>query len=110
MRYDSTYSALIALNKALGGDENKIPDSEYSAVVDLMSTLSGEPVEAADFWNSLSPEVGDTIEFIARPNHTSGPLDLSNGEILNEGEMMFIAGCTPSTPYAIYINLEKKTE
>lgn len=85
MRYDSTYSALIALNKALGGDENKIPDSEYSAVV-------------------------DTIEFIARPAHTSGPLDLSNGEILNEGEMMFIAGCTPSTPYAIYVNLEKKTE
>lgn len=74
------------------------------------ATISGLTWEAADFWNSLSPEVGDTIEFIARPHHISGPLDLSNGEILNEGEMMFIAGCTPDTPYAIYINLEKKTE
>lgn len=45
MRYDSTYSALQALNKALGG-EDKQPDSEYSAVLNLMSTIAGNEVGA----------------------------------------------------------------
>lgn len=52
MRYDSTYSALQALNKALGG-EDKQPDSEYSAVINLMSTLNGDEVEAANAFEAV---------------------------------------------------------
>lgn len=52
MRYDSTYSALQALNKALGG-EDKQPDSEYSAVINLMSTLNGGEVEAANAFEAV---------------------------------------------------------
>lgn len=53
MRYDSTYSALVALNNALGGVQ-KSPDSEYSAVIDLMSTLNGAPVEASSALEAVS--------------------------------------------------------
>lgn len=53
MRYDSTYSALVALNNALGGVQ-KSPDSEYTAVIDLMSTLNGAPVEASSAFEAVS--------------------------------------------------------
>lgn len=47
MRYDSTYSALIALNKMMGGEQSP-PISEYDAVVNLMSTMSGGEVDIDD--------------------------------------------------------------
>lgn len=53
MQFDSTYSALKALNEALGGTQQN-PDSEYSAVINLMSTLNGAPVEAASAFEAVS--------------------------------------------------------
>lgn len=47
MRYDSTYSALVALNEMLGGEQSP-PISEYDAVVNLMSTMSGGEVDIND--------------------------------------------------------------
>lgn len=47
MRYDSTYSALVALNETLGGVQSP-PISEYDAVTNLMSTMSGEEVDVND--------------------------------------------------------------
>ena len=47
MRYDSTYSALVALNKKMGGVQSP-PISEYDAVTNLMSTMSGGGVDVDD--------------------------------------------------------------
>ena len=47
MRYDSTYSALVALNKKMGGVQSP-PISEYDAVTNLMSTMSGGEVDVND--------------------------------------------------------------
>lgn len=47
MRYDSTYSALVALNKKMGGVQSP-PISEYDAVTNLMSTMSGGEVDIND--------------------------------------------------------------
>ena len=47
MRYDSTYSALVALNKMMGGVQSP-PISEYDAVTNLMSTMSGGGVDVND--------------------------------------------------------------
>ena len=47
MRYDSTYSALVALNKKMGGVQSP-PISEYDAVTNLMSTMSGGEVDVDD--------------------------------------------------------------
>lgn len=47
MRYDSTYSALVALNKKMGGVQSP-PISEYDAVTNLMSTMSGGVVDVND--------------------------------------------------------------
>ena len=47
MRYDSTYSALVALNKMMGGVQSP-PISEYDAVTNLMSTMSGGEVDVND--------------------------------------------------------------
>ena len=47
MRYDSTYSALVALNKMMGGEQSS-PISEYDAVTNLMSTMSGGEVDIND--------------------------------------------------------------
>ena len=47
MRYDSTYSALVALNKKMGGEQSS-PISEYDAVTNLMSTMSGGEVGVND--------------------------------------------------------------
>ena len=47
MRYDSTYSALVALNKMMGGVQSP-PISEYDAVTNLMSTMSGGEVDIND--------------------------------------------------------------
>lgn len=47
MRYDSTYSALVALNKKMGGEQSS-PISEYDAVTNLMSTMSGGEVDVND--------------------------------------------------------------
>lgn len=47
MRYDSTYSALVALNEKMGGVQSP-PISEYDAVTNLMSTMSGGEVDIND--------------------------------------------------------------
>ena len=47
MRYDSTYSALVTLNKKMGGVQSP-PISEYDAVTNLMSTMSGGEVDVND--------------------------------------------------------------
>lgn len=47
MRYDSTYSVLVALNKKMGGVQSP-PISEYDAVTNLMSTMSGGGVDVDD--------------------------------------------------------------
>ena len=47
MKYDSTYSALVALNKKIGGVQSP-PISEYDAVTNLMSTMSGGEVDVND--------------------------------------------------------------
>ena len=47
MRYDSTYSALVALNEKMGGVQSP-PISEYDAVTNLMSTMSGGEVDVND--------------------------------------------------------------
>ena len=47
MRYDSTYSALVALNEKMGGEQSS-PISEYDAVTNLMSTMSGGEVDVND--------------------------------------------------------------
>ena len=47
MRYDSTYSALVALNEMLGGVQSS-PISEYDAVTNLMSTMSSGEVDVND--------------------------------------------------------------
>lgn len=47
MRYDSTYSALVTLNKKMGGEQSS-PISEYDAVTNLMSTMSGGEVDVND--------------------------------------------------------------
>ena len=47
MRYDSTYSALVALNEKMGGVQSP-PISEYDAVTNLMSTMSGVEVDVND--------------------------------------------------------------
>lgn len=47
MRYDSTYSALVALNEKMGGVQSP-PISEYDAVTNLMSTMSGGAVDVND--------------------------------------------------------------
>lgn len=47
MRYDSTYSALVVLNEKMGGVQSP-PISEYDAVTNLMSTMSGGEVDVND--------------------------------------------------------------
>ena len=47
MRYDSTYSALVALNKMMGCVQSP-PISEYAAVTNLISTMSGGEVDVND--------------------------------------------------------------
>ena len=47
MRYDSTYSALVGLNEKMGGVQSP-PISEYDAVTNLMSTMSGGEVDVND--------------------------------------------------------------
>ena len=54
MKYDSLYSGLVSINKSLGGTQS-MPDSEYGAMIDLMETLSGQPVgESGDAYDAVS--------------------------------------------------------
>lgn len=54
LKYDSLYSGLVSINKSLGGTQS-MPDSEYGAMIDLMETLSGQPVgESGDAYNAVS--------------------------------------------------------
>ena len=54
MKYDSLYSGLVSINKSLGGTQS-MPDSEYGAMIDLMETLSGQPVgESGDAFDAVS--------------------------------------------------------
>ena len=54
LKYDSLYSGLVSINKSLGGTQS-MPDSEYGAMIDLMETLSGQPVgESGDAFDAVS--------------------------------------------------------
>ena len=54
LKYDSLYSGLVSINKSLGGTQS-MPDSEYGAMIDLMETLSGQPVgESGDAYDAVS--------------------------------------------------------
>ena len=54
LKYDSLYSGLVSINKSLGGTQS-MPDSEYGAMIDLMETLSGQPVgENGDAFDAVS--------------------------------------------------------
>ena len=54
LKYASLYSGLVSINKSLGGTQS-MPDSEYGAMIDLMETLSGQPVgEGGDAYNAVS--------------------------------------------------------
>lgn len=54
LKYDSLYSGLVSINKSLGGTQS-MPDSEYGAMIDLMDTLSGQPVgESGDAYDAVS--------------------------------------------------------
>ena len=70
MRYNSTYDALVALNEALGGDQTS-PISEYDAVLNVMSTLTGEEVS------------GDVLDVVSDVvvKADNGELPIQGGEI-----------------------------
>lgn len=82
MRYDSTYSALQALNKALGGEE-KQPDSEYSAVINLMSTLNGGEVDAANAFEAVET-IAEKAENNELPIQQGGGCKLASGLVFKE--------------------------
>lgn len=79
MQFDSTYSALVALNNALGGVQ-KSPDSEYTAVIDLMSTLNGSPVEASSAFEAVS-EIAVAAENGELPIQGGGGCNHNFGDI-----------------------------
>ena len=84
LKYDSLYSGLVSINKSLGGTQS-MPDSEYGAMIDLMETLSGQPVgESGDAFDAVSTvatmaENGE-LPIQSTPNLDSVQVDItSNG-------------------------------
>lgn len=81
LKYDSLYSGLVSINKSLGGTQS-MPDSEYGAMIDLMETLSGQPVgESGDAFDAVS-----TVATMAE----NGELPIQGGG--NEKESISEAG------------------
>lgn len=102
MRYDSTYSALVALNKKMGGVQSP-PISEYDAVANLMSTMSGGEVDVS----TIFPSAGSwfrikTLKFTADQNYI-----INNGDIIIKQGTVF-GGKFNDSPCAVAKKLKTK--
>lgn len=87
MRYDSTYSALVALNKKMGGVQSP-PISEYDAVTNLMSTMSGGGVDVNDPVAAVEQVVvkAENNELPIQSRCKLKTLDVTNNGVYNADE------------------------
>lgn len=87
MRYDSTYSALVALNKMMGGVQSP-PISEYDAVTNLMSTMSGGEVDVNDPVAAVEQVVvkAENNELPIQSRCKLKTLDVTNNGVYNADE------------------------
>lgn len=87
MRYDSTYSALVALNKKMGGVQSP-PISEYDAVTNLMSTMSGGEVDVNDPVAAVEQVVvkAENNELPIQSGCKLKTLDVTNNGVYNADE------------------------
>ena len=87
MRYDSTYSALVALNKKMGGEQSS-PISEYDAVTNLMSTMSGGEVDVNDPVAAVEQVVvkAENNELPIQSGCKLKTLNVTNGGVYNADE------------------------
>lgn len=87
MRYDSTYSALVALNKMMGGEQSS-PISEYDAVTNLMSTMSGGEVDVNDPVAAVEQVVvkAENNELPIQSGCKLKTLDVTNNGVYNADE------------------------
>lgn len=87
MRYDSTYSALVALNKKMGGVQSP-PISEYDAVTNLMSTMSGGEVDVNDPVAAVEQVVvkAENNELPIQSRCKLKTLDVTNNGVYNADE------------------------
>lgn len=87
MRYDSTYSALVALNKKMGGEQSS-PISEYDAVTNLMSTMSGGEVDVNDPVAAVEQVVvkAENNELPIQSRCKLKTLDVTNNGVYNADE------------------------
>lgn len=87
MRYDSTYSALVALNKMMGGVQSP-PISEYDAVTNLMSTMSGGEVDVNDPVTAVEQVVvkAENNELPIQSRCKLKTLDVTNNGVYNADE------------------------
>ena len=84
LKYDSLYSGLVSINKSLGGTQS-MPDSEYGAMIDLMETLSGQPVgESGDAFDAVST-VATMAENGELPIQSTPELDSVQVDITSNG-------------------------
>ena len=84
LKYDSLYSGLVSINKSLGGTQS-MPDSEYGAMIDLMETLSGQPVgESGDAYDAVST-VATMAENGELPIQSAPELDSVQVDITSNG-------------------------
>lgn len=87
MKYDSTYSALVALNKKMGGEQSS-PISEYDAVTNLMSTMSGGEVDVNDPVAAVEQVVvkAENNELPIQSGCKLKTLDVTNNGVYNADE------------------------
>ena len=87
MRYDSTYSALVALNEKMGGVQSP-PISEYDAVTNLMSTMSGGEVDVNDPVTAVEQVVvkAENNELPIQNRCKLKTLDVTNNGVYNADE------------------------
>ena len=89
LKYDSLYSGLVSINKSLGGTQS-MPDSEYGAMIDLMETLSGQPVgESGDAYNAVS-NVATMAENGELPIQNTPELDFVDVDITANGSYEYL--------------------
>ena len=89
LKYDSLYSGLVSINKSLGGTQS-MPDSEYGAMIDLMETLSGQPVgESGDAYNAVS-NVATMAENGELPIQNTPNLDSVQVDITSNGSYEYL--------------------
>lgn len=87
MRYDSTYSALVTLNEMMGGVQSP-PISEYDAVTNLMSTMSGGEVDINDPVTAVGQVVvkAENNELPIQNRCKLKTLDVTNNGVYNADE------------------------